>query len=369
MRIVVMTPFFVPNWIGGTEIATSEIARVLASRGHDVHLITSGDEGLPKESIDEGFFIHRMARKRYSFLANRLFELRMLRMLLKIHPEIVHVQTIQFGISALLAKLLFQIPYVIYVRGGDVYDDLSVPGLAFMTKILLKNASVVVVLTRDMKKRIQEVYMRDVIVIPNGIDVEKFGDLPKNEARTTLQIDGDKKIVTFVGSLLGYKGVEYLIRATKLMVETRTDVHTLIIGDGPNKDMLEHLTQQLQMSNYTTFKGRIQHEQIPYYLAASDIFVLPSLTEGFPNVLLEAMASGLPIVATDVKGVSEFITDGENGFLVEPQNAKKIAESVLSILNSEEVRERISSNNKLKARDFGWEHIVDNLETVYNSCL
>ena len=117
--------------------------------------------------------------------------------------------------------------------------------------------------------------------------------------------------------------MEYLIRATKFILETGTVVHTLIIGDGPDKDMLESLTHQLQMGNYVTFKGQIQNEQIPDYLAASDVFVLPSLSEGFPNVLLEAMASGLPIVATNVGGIPEFVKDGENGFITEPQNAKK----------------------------------------------
>jgi N-acetyl-alpha-D-glucosaminyl L-malate synthase BshA len=367
MKIAIMSPTFVPKWIGGIEIATLNVAQLLAAKGHEVHVLTSLDKGLPEESVHKGVFVHRILWKGHNFLANRVFELRMLRMLLKIHPQIVHVQTIRLSKCALLAKVFFQIPYVICGHGSDVY--LSNPPDGFENKILLKNADVVIALTDHMKKAMQKMYLRDVKVVPNGINVDEFAPLTKLEARAKLQMDDDERVVAFVGSLREIKGVEYLVRATKSILETGTVIHTVIIGDGPDRERLESLTHQLHISSYVTFKGQIQNEQIPYYLRVSDVFVLPSLSEGFPVVLLEAMASGLPIVTTNVGGVPEIVRDRENGFIIEPKNAKEIADRVLCILKSEEITKRLSNNNKHRARDFGWELIVDDLEKIYSSCL
>jgi glycosyltransferase involved in cell wall biosynthesis len=102
-------------------------------------------------------------------------------------------------------------------------------------------------------------------------------------------------------------------------------------------------------------------------MAASDVFALPSLSEGFPIVSLEAMASGLPIVATKVGGLPEIVEDGQNGFLVEPRNPGQIAERALLLLNNDKLRQRISGNNKEKVKEFSWENVVSRLEGLYRS--
>ena len=109
----------------------------------------------------------------------------------------------------------------------------------------------------------------------------------------------------------------------------------------------------------------VPNETVPEYMVASDVFVLPSLSEGFPTVILEAMASGIPIVATKVRGVPEIIKDGENGFLVEPRNSEEIAEKVLLLLNKDELRKRISEKNIEEVKRYHWESIAIRLEEVY----
>jgi len=105
-------------------------------------------------------------------------------------------------------------------------------------------------------------------------------------------------------------------------------------------------------------------------MAASDVFVLPSLSEGFPVTVVEAMASGLPIVATTIRGLPEIIKDGKkNGFLVEPKNPEQIAEKVLLVLENDKLRERISEKNKEKAKGYSWEAVIEKLERVYEYCL
>jgi len=104
-------------------------------------------------------------------------------------------------------------------------------------------------------------------------------------------------------------------------------------------------------------------------MVASDIFVLPSLSESFGIVNIEAMASGLPIIATKVGGIPEIIKDGENGFLVEPKNPEQIAERILYLLSNNNIRRSISFNNKEKAKNYSWDLIVNKLIAVYSLCL
>jgi glycosyltransferase involved in cell wall biosynthesis len=111
--------------------------------------------------------------------------------------------------------------------------------------------------------------------------------------------------------------------------------------------------------------GKVPHDEIPAYMASADVFVLPSLSEGFGIVALEAMAMGLPIVATKVGGLLEIIKDGENGFLVEPRNPVEIAEKCALLLTNDDLRTSISRNNREKAKDYSWEKVIERLENVY----
>jgi len=155
----------------------------------------------------------------------------------------------------------------------------------------------------------------------------------------------------------------------KTITQETQSVRLMLVGDGAEEEELRQLVERLSLGNWVSFIGKIPNEKIPEYLAASDVFVLPSLSEGLPNVILEAMASGLPIVASKVGGLPEMIKNGENGFLVEPKSPEQIAKKVLLLLGDNELKEKISKNNKEKAKDYSWESIVIKLEKVYQSLL
>jgi glycosyltransferase involved in cell wall biosynthesis len=154
-----------------------------------------------------------------------------------------------------------------------------------------------------------------------------------------------------------------------MIVRKEPNVTLLLVGDGEERENLRALVQKLNLSECVSFVGRVSNEKVPEYMAAADVFVLPSLSEGLPNVILEAMASGLPVVATKVRGLPEIIEDGQNGFLVEPKNPNEIAEKVCLLLEDAELRERVSRNNKEKAKGYDWDDIVKKLEMVYSDCL
>jgi N-acetyl-alpha-D-glucosaminyl L-malate synthase BshA len=367
MKIAILVSLFPPKWLAGTEIATYNTARHLAKQGHEVHVITSSDKELPKDSIEQGFYVHRIEFPRVRFLGTALFGLKALLRLKRVKPDIIHSQSITMGAVGFLAKKCLGKPHVVYGRGTEVY----LPWLFKkpISRLVLRNADAAIALTQDMKREMQKIWNRDIFVIPNGIDLERFDNLPRDEMRAKLQATADDRLILFVGRFRPEKGVKYLIKAMAILRQSDQSARLLLVGEGPEEESLKRLVRKLNLESYLEFVGQIQNEEVPRYMAAADILVLPSLSESFGIVVLEAMASGLPVVATRVGGLPEIIEDGRNGFLVKPKNSEQIAERLLLLLGNDELRARISGNNRDKAKGYSWEMVTARLEQVYQKCL
>ena len=158
-----------------------------------------------------------------------------------------------------------------------------------VSKTIIKNADSAIALTNTMKRFMQAIYNRDIAVVPNGIDLEVYRHEPDEQRRVSLE-----KRILFVGRFDPVKGVQYLLRAMKIVCEVLPDAKLILVGDGEERENLECLTDSLGIRDRVFFVGMIPHEKIPDYLYQADIFVLPSLSEGFGIVILEAMACGLP---------------------------------------------------------------------------
>ena len=368
MKIAILVSGFPPKQLAGTEIATHNIAKHLTMRGHEVHVITTLDKGLSKESIVEGFYAHRIKTIERLGFGPISFSIKSLFLINKIHPDILHSQSIlRTGLTCFITKKLFKKHYIAYCQGSDIYSSWMFKKV--ISRLVLKNADAVIALTGDMKREIKKIYDRDIIVIPNGINLERFENLSREDIRRRLKIKEDEKVIVFVGTLRPVKGVKYLIKTMKIITQKGTDTRLMLVGDGVDRGKLEGLVEELDLGKYVKFIGKVPNEEVPEYMVASDVFVLPSLSESFGIVNLEAMASGLPIVATKVGGLPEVVKDGETGFLVEPRNPEQIAEKVLLIFEDDELRERISENNKKKAKEYSWESVVKRLEKVYQNYL
>ena len=364
MRIAILVLLFPPRWLAGTEIATSKIARHLAQRGHDVHVVTSLDDGLPPTELEQGFRVHRVSAPRVRFMGIIVFWLKALLLLRRLRPDLVHSQNLGMGAPAFLGKKLWRRPYVVWGQGTDVY----LPWLfkRAISRPVLGNADSVIGLTEDMRARLQEMCPRDVEVIPNGIDLESYEGLPlKAAARAQLALCVDEKIIAFVGTLLAIKGLRYLVEAMRSVRREDATARLVLVGDGVERQRLELLVRERGLGDCVTFVGRVYNDVVPHYLAASDVFVLPSLSEGFPVTILEAMAAGAPIVASRVRGLPEIVEEGQNGFLVEPGSPEQLADRILLLLGDDDLRARISANNREKAKAYSWESVVDRLEEVY----
>ena len=363
MKIALLTYTFPPKWLSGTEVATYNIAKYLAKRGHSVHVITSRDKGLPQIEDKDGFQIHRTKFFRIKYLGRIIFWAKIVKILKNIDPDIVHSQMIGMGVPALAAKKLFGIPYIIWGRGSDVYLTRKYERL--FLKPVLKKADAVIALTEQMKEKIGEFYERDAFVIPNGINLEEYAGLSKENLRAELQFGRSDKVIIYIGRLSPVKGVEYLIRAMRLVKDKEPDAKLMLIGDGSEKEKLKSIIKKLNLEHLVMHLPQLPNQNIPKYAVASDVLVLPSLSEGFPMTILEAMASGLPIVSTKVSGLPEIVKEGKNGFLVEPGNPEQLADKILLLLKDDGVRATMSANNKESVKQYGWETVIGKLEKIY----
>ncbi len=227
-----------------------------------------------------------------------------------------------------------------------------------------------IALTEDMKIEIEKIYSRHIDVVPNGIDLEVFEGLPRKEAiRQRLRFNNNDKVILFVGTLRPVKGVKYLIQAMNVIAQKEPKTRLMLVGNGEERDYLRGLVKELKLERYVTLVGKVPNEKVPEYMVASDVFVLPSLSEGFPLTILEAMASGLPIVASKVGGLPEIVEDGQNGFLVEPRKPGQIAEKVLLLLKNEGLRQRMIVNNRKKVQQYSSDNTVGRLEAIYRHVL
>ncbi|MCD6445266.1 glycosyltransferase family 4 protein [Candidatus Bathyarchaeota archaeon] len=259
----------------------------------------------------------------------------------------------------------FGAPLIITAHGYDVYS-LPFKNNAWFERIKfsLDSSDHVITVSRSNceilvnKLRIQE---DKISIIPNGFDSNKFKPIDKISARKTLDLPLNKKIILNVANLVPIKGHRYLIEAMKNIIKVRDDAMLIIVGDGSLKKELENQIKKLGLDGYIKLVGAKPHDKIPLWMNAADLFVLPSLSEGNPTVMFEALGVGLPFIGTAVGGVPEIITSKDYGLLCPPADPECLAEKILIALEKDWDREKIRKYAEL----FTWENIAKQVVEIY----
>jgi glycosyltransferase involved in cell wall biosynthesis len=176
--------------------------------------------------------------------------------------------------------------------------------------------------------------------VPSRCDTRQFDPQRQWKARKQIRekysVSPTERVILFVGSLSVHKGVTFLLAALVHILRRVEDIVLVVVGSGELEKHLKKLADDLKIGPKIRFCGRVMYGEVPSYMAAADVFVLPSLVEGMPRVILEAMAMELPVVATKVGGNPELVYQGETGLLVEPGNPKQLAEALLYVLEHTE---------------------------------
>jgi len=184
-----------------------------------------------------------------------------------------------------------------------------------------------------------------IVVIPNGVNTNLFRLMDQTECRKSLNLPEEKRVILFVGNLVPVKGVDYLLEAYSDASSFIRNTMLIIIGDGSSEKSLKKETKRLGLGENVKFVSRQPYEKIPVWMNACDLFCLPSLNEGCPNVVLEAFACGKPVVASSVGGVPELITSEDVGLLVASHNSKALSDTLKASFNKKWDAEKIREHS------------------------
>lgn len=277
-------------------------------------------------------------------------------------PDLIHCHNpYPDGPGVLKLVEHWKVPFVMHLRGSmDYYLDYS--NMQHLLRALHKADAVIAVGEKEKggftRKGIDP---NKIHVIPNGVDMELFKPRSKALLRKKLKLPLNKKIILYVGSLVPVKGLEDLAAALKNLPDTTL----VVLGNGPLKG---YLHQELP---HAYILGTLSRSTTAEYMSAADILVISSHSEGRPNTMYEAMASGLPVVATEVGGIPEVIQNGENGVLVPPRSPMMLRSALQDLLKNEKLLTKLANQGRktIEQNKLTWEEHARRLIEVYKKVL
>lgn len=352
---------------GGGGVISYHVTRELARLGHEVTIITSHFSGLKRRESLHGMDIHRVwTTRKHKTIATVLdmatYVLSAATLVLRTIGKKEYDMMYSFfalptGILAYLVNKIYGTPYVVSLYGSDVpgfnpYRLRTIRNFMMPTfRAILRSSSGIVAVShelRDLTKRIDPRF--EVDVIPPGVDCKNF--YPRDRERE------DRKVrILFLGRMDSVrKGIPYLFRAISEL-ETKKPYEVLLVGDGPMRPEFERLAKEMRLTN-VSFLGAVYGERMAELYRNCDIFTLPSLAEGTPVSILEAMASALPVVASSVGGIPNEI-DETCGILVPPKDVEDLREALRDLVEDDEKRRRMGQGARKRAEEvFSWEVIT-----------
>lgn len=374
MKIAQLSPYFYPH-LGGVESHVLELSKKLIDRGHEVFVVTTKLEDTSDEDVIEGVPVKRV--EPITILFSTPIVPGINQALLDEDFDILHGHTppplMSFSGARVSEKK--EVPFVL-----TYHCDLEIPNLLgpFIVAIYqrtlgtytVSKSDKIITTTTTYGATSRAVWYREADVIPNAVDEQRFH--PSNDG-TSVREDlgiGDKKMVMYVGRIVYHKGLEYFVESAKYLDDE--DVRYVLVGTGDFRPELEKIIRREDIEDRVMFAGRVSNERLPNYYAATDVFVLPSVSrlEAFGIVALEALASEVPVVISDIPGVREVIVEGKHGLLAEPMNPRDIAGKVRTLLENPDMANRMGKKGRKRVEEkFTWERVAKDIEEVYHSLL
>lgn len=350
---------------GGTELALSRVISGLDPQRFENIICTVAPVS---DGIGNGFHcvsLNRTGRKTGSLVADfaRLFR--------KVKPDIVHSRN-WGAIEAVLAAKLVRVPKVIHSEHGRDINTMN--GDPWRRRVFRRFAYGLADEVFAVSRELREHYSAQVGIaksriglIPNGVDTERFH--PDDEARICMRLQLGISPTAFIAGTVGrldpVKDHQILLHVAELLSNSQTDSHIVIVGGGPEHEMLKTcIAANPALRGRVHLAGESGHPE--NWLNAFDVFVLPSLSEGMSNTLLEAMATALPCVVTDVGANPDLVDEGQSGYLVPVRDAKAIADCILRLAADAQLRFRMGQRGRLKVtQEFSMARMLENYVRLY----
>ncbi|MAG16007.1 hypothetical protein CMO88_03020 [Candidatus Woesearchaeota archaeon] len=274
------------------------------------------------------------------------------------------------GFVAAVVKKLTGIPYVVTAHAGDVFP-LKNKVLKWFGKLALKNAAYCTVNSNATKQAVVDVANVPIDIIPMGVDISAFSPSKKDNAlRKKYKVEG--LLILTVGRMAEKKGFTYLISAMPKILKKLPQSKLVIIGDGPKKESLIAQVKELKLENKVIFTGKVTHKELEKWYPTADVFALPSIvtkggdTEGLGVVLLEAIASGTPVIGSDVGGIPDIIKHNKTGILVPQKDPDKLAGAIVRILGDKKFSKKLAKDATSFVKErFAWSIIAEKFSELF----
>jgi len=363
---------------GVTSIHTQRWAQYFADKGHEVSAISPTAKrkvNIPKVNVIEltidAFSMKSSFVQKIGFFLNAL-EIR--KLIKKIKPDITHIHSFDYIhplMVALVNIFLGKFPnLIVSTWGSDVVPN---PPRTYFSKkdilskwLLLSQAKEITATSQFLARCTSRLApkKKEIRVVPFGVDCDFFSPRKKiKSARIT---------IGFVKHLLPKYGPEYIVRAMKIITEKYHDTKLIMAGIGTQDKGLKTLSRSLGVNHNIEFVGKVPHENVPDLLAKVDIFVMPSIydSESFGVAAVESAAMEIPVVATQVGGVPEVVLDEKTGILVDPRNVQQLADAIIRLIESPELRREMGKNGREHVlENYSWEENAKLMESVYEGCI
>jgi glycosyltransferase involved in cell wall biosynthesis len=376
-KILILSSGYYPNLIGGAEVAIKEITDRLGDK-YDFDMLTLRFDSTlaPFERIGK-VNVYRLGFSSKSPKAKDLvkFPLYLNKVLFPIlaackffrldkdrHYDFIWAMMSYMGMAAVIIRMLKNVRFGMTLQEGDSFEHIlerkRIRPFVFLIKKAFKDASIIQAISNYLGDWAVSMGGNNIAVVPNGVDIRQF----ENEG--TQSLSGQKKIVT-TSRLVRKNGVDILIKAMKYLP---SEAELQIIGTGPEEQELRGLVRVEGLEKKVHFLGFVSQEKIPDYLRQAYVFARPSRSEGQGISFIEAMAAGVPVVATAVGGIPDFIEDKKTGLFCEEENPEDLARKINILMRDNEIRTNIVEHAAALVHEkYDWARIVKELDEKFFS--
>ncbi len=373
-KVLIFSLVYFPKYVGGAEVAVKEITDRIRTSDLNFDMITLNGGGEPSVDKVGNITIHRVFSK-VGTIQKLLYPFAAYRKALELHRAnhydmVWSIMASYAGFAAFLFKRKYpHVPNILTIQEGDHFER-RVGMMKPLFKRIFMSADYVQAISNFLADWSEKMGARcPIVVVPNAVDVELFSK-KENEAhaeefkKQLNKKEGDIFLIT-TSRLTEKNGVGDIIESLQYL---SPNIKLLILGKGELEKSLREKVAKLLLEHRVNFLGFVPHKAMPAYLHISDIFIRPSLTEGLGNSFLEAMAAGIPVIATPVGGIPDFLVDGETGLFCEVKNPKSIAQKVEKLIKDYESREYIVNRAAKMVREkYEWAKISVDMKKIFDT--
>ena len=361
---------------GGSGVVATELGLELSKRGHEIHFITY-NQPVKLDLFNNNIHYHEVIVPDYPLFHYQPYELALSSKIVDmvdLHKiDILHVHyAIPHAYAAFMSKQMLKtrginLPIVTTLHGTDITLVGSHPFYKNAVEFSINNSDAVTSVSEDLKKDTLSFFniKKNIEVIPNFVDLEKYKHVHENCDRSVLA-DDDEKIITHISNFRKVKRIDDIINSFYL-INKQINSKLILLGDGPERIKAEKLCDELNLNEKVLFLGA--SNETAKILCLSDVFVLASTTESFGLVALEAMASSVPVVSTNSGGLPEVNKNGFSGYLSDVGDINSMAKNAIKILEDSKKLINFKKNAKQQANKFDVHNIVPSYENIYKRTL